>query len=339
MRAVSPHGPRSGHEGATARPERTAPPELAITPAWSPFDDSPRCIAQRRDIARAFGPALQRESPQYAEQHEKSTLETLGDVTAAVRELLDGQMSGTRGLFLSGGLATTPAEWGALVHGLLQERYDFGEFGVEDCTEVIENLKARYRRQELVGITQFFDIFNVEDAHAPWDLATFKQQLKAHYVYLEDNDDKALAQILEARGDEQKLQGSSKQGFRIGGENFDFDEKELKLHLNTELGDTVNWGHEITDCMDDAGKKGALYYAQGGQDLQELGGGGQSHASSQGGRTLIWQAAGANIEILAVGKHTTAVPPRLAKSASYTVIKAFAAPYTGFENKVVGFKV
>lgn len=49
--------------------------------------------------------------------------------------------------------------------------------------------------------------------------------------------------------------------------------------------------------------------------------------------------AGANIEILAVGKHSTAVPPPLAKSASYTLIKAFAAPYEGFENEVVGFKV
>lgn len=239
---------------------------------------------------------------------------------------------------MAGGVATTVESWGDLLHGLLSEDNDMGSFENEDCADVVETIKAENRKEEFLRITEFYGYFNPNLGDYPYSIEQYKEKLARDKIYVEDKDNQVIQQIYDSAGDREALAEDPKQSFLIGSKQHNFNEKELKNSLNELLGETVNWGHEITDCMGDAGKKGELYYYQVGKPLTAVGSSQQSHASSKGGKTIIWETSNDTIEILAIGKHTTRGHSSLSKGASYEISATFGGQYSGYTNKILGFK-
>jgi Domain of unknown function (DUF4157) len=287
-------------------------------------------------------PAIQREdeneNPHYEGQELKGSISSLQELRKEIENLLDDKFIGVRALFMAGGIATQVEKWGELLYGLLSHKNDIEGLEEEDCTDIVKDIKAENRKEEFLRITEFYSYFDGAVDDYPHNLEQFKQKLQRDEVYIEEADESIISLIFDNSGDREALAEDPKQAFQIGSEEYNLDEKGLKALLDEELGESVNWGHEISDCMRDSGKKGELYYYQTGKGLTAVGKSSQSHASSKGGKTIIWEESSGTIEILAIGKHTTRGDTSLSKGASYEILKVFGSDYSGYKNKIVGFK-
>lgn len=99
------------------------------------------------------------------------------------------------------------------------------------------------------------------------------------------------------------------------------------------------YGHEVSDLINDNGKKGKVYYDKAGSPLKAIGSNDLCHASSRSGHTLFWEKNGDVYTILAIGKHADNVPSRLSEAASYEIIHAYDSTFKAYEGKIVGFEV
>jgi hypothetical protein len=335
------------------QPTRRAPPDTADAiaramssagPADAAHTTAPRAIRATTSPTAPL-PAVSRRIQRAAYPHGSGevvakTFDTRADFANSVEELLDNTFIGIRALFTAGGVATSVNAWGELLHGLLAEDYDMGDYTASDCEEVVENLKAEHRKEQFLQISEFHGYFADEYDPPIWTLDALKGQLRLHHVVVDEDgkDDATLQALLDARGDRTSLEEEPQRLFQFGTDEESLDIGGLKAKLDRLLGSTVNWGHEITDCMDDSGKRGEMYYYQSGSPLIQVGTSAQSHASSQGGRTIIWERSGSTTEILAIGKHTTRADTKLSRGASYEIERTFSPTYNGYTGKIIGFK-
>jgi hypothetical protein len=262
------------------------------------------------------------------------------ELRKGVERVLDETFVGVRALFTSGGIATTVESWGKLLFGLLSEDNDMEGLSPTDCEDIVQDIKAEHRKEQFLQISEFYGYFQDSYGKPIWSLDDLKDELSRHHITVDEDgkDDATLELLLDVRGDREALQEEPHQSFQIGPTAHNLDPAGLKSELDDELGGPVNWGHEINECMDDAGKKGEMYYYQSGKGLTPVGNSTQSHASSKGGRTIIWERAGGTTEILAIGKHTTRGDSSLSKGASYEILATFGAGYAGYRGKIIGFK-
>lgn len=299
-------------------------------------------IARRADVAgRSPSGRVQRAGFTYAGQSEvRGSISNQQQLRDSIDDLLDSTFVGVRALFTAGGVVTSVAGWGELLFGMLAEDNDMADLSPTDCAEIVENIKAENRKEQFLQISEFYGYFDDSYETSIWTLDAFKDELKFHHVNVDEHgkDDATLEALLAARGDREKLQEDPARSFQFGSAKQELDMQGLKSKLDDVLGGAVNWGHEITDCLDDSGKKGEMYYYQSGAGLTQVGNSTQSHASSKGGRTIIWETSGDTTEILAIGKHTTRADNRLSKGASYEIVKTFGPGYSGYEGKIIGFK-
>jgi hypothetical protein len=267
------------------------------------------------------------------------SISTQKELRAGIEDLLDGTFIGVRALFDAGGVVTSVQGWGELLFGLLAEDNDMTGLTSADCADMVATLKAENRKEQFLQISEFFGYFDESYDPPIWTLDEFKAKLNLHHINVDDDgkDDATLAALLTARGDREQLKEDPERSFQFGDETHELDIQGFKSKLDGELGETVTWGHEITDCLDNSGKKGEMYYYQSG-GLKQVGKTTQSHASSKGGRTIIWETTGGTTEILAIGKHTTRADTRLSKGASYEIVETFGAGYAGYAGKIIGFK-
>ena len=328
-------------------PVQVEPADVQRTTAAPQAAQPSAIVALQQSVGnRATTQLLQRQVIQRAgfvyggSEEIREELKTQLELRHAIEETLDETFIGTRALFMAGGVATTAENWGELLYGMLGEDYDIDEkFGEEDCADIVETIKGENRKEEFLRITEFYDYFNRPPQERPWTLEEYIELLKRNQVYADkDKDLPTLQLIFEAEGKREDLAEDPRQAFQLGDEEYRLTEKELKTQLDELLGETVNWGHEVTDGMGDTGKKGELYYAQKGKELQAVGSSSQSHASSKGGRTIIWEKSGSTTEILAIGKHTTPTDSRLSAGASYQIVEIFSDNYASYKNKTLGFK-
>ncbi|MBW4505771.1 MAG: DUF4157 domain-containing protein [Scytonematopsis contorta HA4267-MV1] len=278
------------------------------------------------------------ENPHYEGQELKGSISNLQELRKEIENLLDDTFIGVRTLFMAGGVETKVEKWGKLLYGLLSHKNEMGDLEEGDCTEIVKNIKADNRKEEFLRITEFYSYFDGAVNDYPHNLEQFKEKLQRDEVYIEEEDEKIISLIFDNQGDREALTEDPQQAFLIASEEYNLDEKGLKTLLDEELDESVNWGHEISDCMRNSGKKGELYYYQTGKGLTAVGKSSQSHASSKGGKTIIWEESSGTIEILAIGKHTTRGDTSLSKGASYEIQKAFGGDYLRYTNKIVGFK-
>lgn len=284
---------------------------------------------------------IQRAGFTYAGQPEiRGSISSQQELRDGIEGLLDSTFVGVRALFTAGGVVTSVDGWGELLFGLLAEDNDMAGLSPTDCAEIVENIKAENRKEQFLQISEFYGYFTDSYGRSIWTLDVFKEELNSHHINVDQDgkDDATLEAILAARGDTEKLQQDPERSFKFGTATHELDIKGLKSTLDDLLGAPVNWGHEITDCLDDSGKKGEMYHHQTGAGLTQVGNTTQSHASSKGGRTIIWETSGDTTEILAVGKHTTRADNRLSKGASYEIVETFGAGYSGYTGKIIGFK-
>ena len=232
------------------------------------------------------------------EEEEQGSITTLKQLRDGIDGLLDHTFIGVRALFEAGGVATSVEAWGKLLFGLLSEDNDMGDLTPADCEEIVENIKAENRKEQFLQITEFFGFFGDSYERPVWTLDVFKEELNSVKINVDDDgkDDATLEALLAARGDRESLQDDPDHSFKFGTESQDLDTQGLKDKLDEELGTTVNWGHEISDCLNDSGKKGEMYYHRTGVPLTPVGKSSQSHASSKGGRTIIWEKSGDTTE-------------------------------------------
>ena len=270
----------------------------------------------------------------------RGSISTQKELRDGIEGLLDGTFVGVRALFEAGGVATSVEAWGGLLYGLLAEDNDMEGLTPTDCADIVETIKAENRKEQFLQISEFYGYFEESYKPAIWTLDDFKGELNSHHINVDDDgkDDATLEALLAARGDREKAKEDPERTFQFGTETHELDIKGLKSTLDEKLGTTVNWGHEITDCLDNSGKTGEMYYYQTGVGLTQVGTTTQSHASSKGGRTIIWETSGETTEILAIGKHTTRADTRLSKGASYEIVETFGAGYAGYVGKIIGFK-
>jgi hypothetical protein len=270
----------------------------------------------------------------------QGSISTAKELRDGIEGLLDSTFVGVRALFTAGGVVTSVAGWGELLFGLLAEDNDMAEFTATDCADIVENIKAENRKEQFLQISEFYGYFGESYDPPVWTLDVFKDELNSHHITVDEDgkDDATLEALLAARGDRESLQEDPERTFQFGTDTRELDIQGLKTALDELLGETVNWGHEITDCMDGSGKKGEMYYYQSGVGLTQVGNTTQSHASSKSGRTIIWETSGETTEILAIGKHTNRADTRLSKGASYEIVKTFGDGYSGYVGKIIGFK-
>lgn len=284
---------------------------------------------------------IQRAGFTYAGNEEvRGSISTPQELRAGIEGLLDNTFVGVRALFTAGGVVTSVTGWGELLFGLLAEDNDMADLTASDCSDIVETIKAENRKEQFLQIVEFYGYFDDSYATPVWTLDVFKRELKSHQINVDEDgkDDATLEALLAARGDREHLVEDPERTFQFGTDTEELDIAGLKSTLDELLGESVSWGHEITDCMDDAGKKGEMYYYQSGAGLTQVGTTSQSHASSKGGRTIIWETAGDVTEILAIGQHTTRADTRLSKGASYEIVKTFGDGYAGYAGKIIGFK-
>ena len=329
---ISPVRP-AGSAGAIARARASVGPgdgggrnprvQRAVTPAISPGP-----LVQRSAYAHGTGEVLAK------------PLANRAAFVISIEELLDNTFVGIRALFTAGGVATSIEAWGNLLHGLLEEDYEMDGYTPSDCAEVVENLKAEHRKEQFLGISEFYGYFEDSYESEIWTLDELKSELQKHSVLVDEEgkDDATLKALLAARGDRTQLEQEPQHAFQFRTATESLDVAGLKAKLDTLLGTKVNWGHEITDCMDDSGKRGEMYYYRRGEELTQVGERSQSHASSQGGRTIIWEQNGTTTEILAIGKHTDRANNKLSSGASYEIEETFSLSYAGYAGKIIGFK-
>lgn len=274
------------------------------------------------------------------QESEQGSITNLKQLRDGIEDLLDQIFIGVRALFEAGGVVTSVEGWGELLFGLLSEDNDMGTLTKDDCAEIVENIKAENRKEQFLHISEFYGYFEDSYPRPIWTLDAFKDELISHHINVDDDgkDDATLQALIDARGDRDSLQDDPDHTFLFGTESADLDTQGLKDKLDEELGTEVNWGHEISDCLNDSGKKGEMYYYRTGVGLTQVGTTSQSHASSKGGRTIIWENSGGSTEILAVGKHTNRADTRLSKGASYEIVKTFSDTYAGYTGKIIGFK-
>jgi hypothetical protein len=298
-------------------------------------------------VQQGAGSRLQRyEIAQYAGEVEMGQITTLAEIKRAIEDYLDQTHSeGIGALFRSGGLISDDDKWGEFLFNWLSETNEIEGFEEEDFADVVRTIKAKHRKEEFLRVTEFYGWLSDESSlDYPWRITEFHDLLKSVGMRIEEEDEKVVSDIYDKKGNREELGDESATAFKIGSETYHLDEKELKEKLDTELGVDVNWGHEISYCMGDTGKKGIMYYVnvaggkKPGQALREVGTTGQSHASSKNGRTIIWEENSGTIEIKAIGKHTDRADSRLSKGASYVIEKSFCEAYNGYVNKIVGFK-
>jgi len=269
---------------------------------------------------------------------EQDSISSLVELKDAILDYLDFRADGVQALFLTGGIATTPSSWAIIIREQLTEENDLGELELDDFIDCIEGIKAENRKEELLKMVEFYNYYEGLKKVAPWDVDKLREYMQDDGILIEDQDVLTLTLIHQAEGERSSMAESLNQSYKIGSDTFDLDESGLKAKLNELLGETVNWGHEINDCAGDTGKRGELYYYQSGSELAAVGNSSQSHSSSKGGKTIIWEKSGSSIEILAIAKHTTKANSKLSKGASYQVAETYGSDYSGYKGKIIGFK-